>query len=124
MAFTPPKTTKSGAHAPTPAQLGMLLMIARDKGSTVTEMSQHLCMTPSAATQLIDSLVSHRLLKRTTDTKDRRKIHLTLTESGKKMLLRARKQRLKALADVLSPLTDTELKQLVKLQQKLASRNS
>lgn len=102
----------------------MLLMIARDKGSTVTEMSQHLCMTPSAATQLIDSLVSHRLLKRTTDTKDRRKIHLTLTESGKKMLLRARKQRLKALADVLSPLTDTELKQLVKLQQKLASRNS
>jgi len=72
-------------------------------------------------TQLVDPLVQSLLISRSTDMKDRRRIHLILTKSGKKILQVVRRQRIKALTTILAPLSDNELRQLAVLQHKLSS---
>ncbi len=119
-AFMPPKPVNASPNAPTRAQLGILFVVAQGKALSIKELAEQLCMTSSAATQLVDSLVQLALISRTEDADDRRKIRLILTKKGEKLLKEAREQRLKALTQILSPLTDNELKQLAVLQQKLS----
>lgn len=120
-AFLPPKKIKTLANAPTRAQIGILFVVAQEKSMSIKKLSTQLSMTPSAVTQLVDPLVQSLLISRSTDMKDRRRIHLILTKSGKKILQVVRRQRIKALTTILAPLSDNELRQLAVLQHKLSS---
>lgn len=104
---------------PTHAQLHLLLVIAQEGPMSAKDLSDKLCTTPSAGTQLIDGLVESGLLTRDEDETDRRKIRISLTAKGKKQLNAMKKRRMEAVRTLLEPLTQEELGQLVAIQRKL-----
>lgn len=101
------------------ARVGLLLILAHEGPQNLKALAGRLCMTPSAATQLTDALVDEKLVGRTQDKQDRRRITLTLTPVGKQKLLRTQKMRMATLAKLLKPLTDAELRQWHALQRKI-----
>lgn len=109
---------------PSPSQVGILLLIARQGPQSLKELARHMCMSSSAATQLADGLIKDRLLTRTEDQTDRRRISLALTESGKRRLSQARKEHVAVLAKFLDPLTENELIEWKRLQRKIIDNAS
>lgn len=83
------------------------------------EVAGYLCVTPPAATLLIDSLVRERLLSRAVDPKDRRAVHLSLTERGKKLLTKGTRARLRTIEDMVVALTPREKEQFVATLEKM-----
>ena len=116
------KGLKKGA--PTRAQNGIMLVVMHAGASSVKELAGKFCMSSSAVTQLVDGMVKEKLLKREEDGKDRRRIAVSLTEKGKKVVLKAKKERLAHFTTLLTPLNDTELKQLHNIQQKILTHLS
>ncbi len=113
---------QNGSHSGiTPAQIGIMLTLWHEGPKSIKELSELLCMSSSAATQLVDGLVRERLLERTEDPLDRRKISVALTARGKKKLAAARKNHLALIAKLFKPLSDTEVRELYRLQQKIIS---
>lgn len=104
---------------PTRSQLFVMMVIAQQGPQSTKDMAEKLCMTPSAVTQLVDTLVEDKLIVRKDDKDDRRKSILTLTHDGIKRLDEAKKHRMVSMVKLLSPLTDKELIQLRDLQRKI-----
>ena len=109
---------------PTPAGIGILAFVAQEGPQNLKDIAKRLCMSSSAATQLVDGLVRDRLLTRTEDRTDRRRIKLALTAVGKRKLAQAKKARLAALAKLLEPLSPQELNEWRRLQQKIIKQAS
>jgi DNA-binding MarR family transcriptional regulator len=112
-------TKGTASHMPTRSQVGILRLIERDGAQNLKDLAKRLCMTPSAATQLVESLVEEKVLTRTEDKTDRRKILLALTSQGKLKLARARKIHQAALEKLLAPLTERELVAWKNIQGKI-----
>lgn len=110
--------------SPTPAQIGVLLLIARGGPAHVKDLAERLRMSSSAATQLVNKLVEDGRLTRTADRKDRRRIRLALTPAGSRQLLQAKKRRIETLGRLLEPLSDTELATWHRLQRKIIDHAS
>ncbi len=106
-------------NLPPQAQMGALFMVSHRGPLTIKDLSQAFGMTSSAATQLVNGLVKGGYLGRKEDTVDRRKISLILTAKGKKAISIAKEHRMKKMIQMLEPLTDTELAQLLKIQSKI-----
>lgn len=117
-----PKGLKKGA--PTRAQIGIMMVVMHAGAPSVKELAEKFCMSSSAVTQLVDGMVKEKLLKRGEDGKDRRRIAVSLTEKGKKVILKAKKVRLAHFTKLLAPLNDAELKQLHNIQQKILTHLS
>ncbi|MFA5185147.1 MAG: MarR family transcriptional regulator [Patescibacteria group bacterium] len=110
---------RSPQSMPTPAQIGVLALVASEGPQNLKDLAGRLCMSSSAATQLVDGLVADRMLTRTEDSNDRRRIKLALTESGKLKLAQAKKARLAAFTRLLAPLSEKELNEWRRLQRKI-----
>lgn len=112
-------------HEPVPkdmpphAQMGVLFIVAHRGPQTIKELSQRFSMTSSAATQLVNGLVKSTLLARTEDREDRRKVVVELTAKGKSIIERAKTYRMEKMVKLFEPLSDAELKQLMKIQAKI-----
>lgn len=115
-ACEPPKTAKK---MPTRAQMGIMIIIKHKRTMSIKELAEKFSMSSSAATQLVDALVHDKLLRREEDASDRRKMSVTITEKGIKRLREAKKERLIMFKRMLEPLTDKELIQWTKLQNKI-----
>ncbi|MEO5927058.1 MAG: MarR family winged helix-turn-helix transcriptional regulator [Patescibacteria group bacterium] len=113
------KTGELPKGLPTLAQFGILSFLDSAEPHTLKELSHGLRITPSAATQLIEGLVRDKKIRRIPDGHDRRKIRLSLTDTGRSTLHRAKKHQVSRLTTVFSPLTLEELKQYHTLLQKL-----
>ena len=111
-------------HMPTPAQIGILGLIARGGAQNLKDLAARLRMSSSAATQLVDGLVEERMLTRTEDPADRRRILLALTASGRRKLDQAKKRRMDSFAKLLAPLTESELVDWKRLQRKIIGHAS
>lgn len=110
---------KSGERAPTPAQVGILALLAHGGPQHLKDLAERLCMTSSAATQLVDGLVEARLLTRTEDPSDRRRITLAITSGGRRRLAAAKKAHMAAFTRMLAPLSEGELREWKRLQRKI-----
>ncbi len=110
---------QSSKNMPTPAQLAVLYLLAHSEVNNTKQIAEHLCMSPSAITQLVDGLAREKILERKEDVKDRRKIILTLTSLGKKKLILAQKKHLKVFENMFKFLSDRELIQIESLQKKI-----
>lgn len=78
-----------------------------DGPMTVGELAARLFIKPHSAVGLVDRLVSARLLRRGSDSKDRRRVVLSLTPAAEKLLeglTAAHREELAALAPLLEPL--------------------
>jgi DNA-binding MarR family transcriptional regulator len=110
------KTKKNG---PTLAQMSVMNAV-RDRGINSTkDISNIFHISPSAATQFINELVSKKLIARQVDKKDKRQINLKLTKAGEKIQEQFEKDQVKFLNSIFEKFDDAELLTLDKLQKKL-----
>lgn len=99
------------------AQKGLLMSLQQP--SSVKDLAQCFGTSPSAITQLVDSLVASGMLFRVEDSVDRRKVAVTLTTKGTKMVSRLKEKHLESFEKVFSVLTTEELVQFKKIQSKI-----
>jgi DNA-binding MarR family transcriptional regulator len=100
------------------SQVGMLYMLHHHSDANVKKISEHLGVTKSAITQLLDPLVTNGFIERQIDPNDRRIVRFNLTDKGKKALNEINKLKFSGLRSALDNLSDNELEQLAKLHAK------
>ena len=100
-------------------QFRTLLFIRRNPGASLSEIAEHLGLTPPSASAKIDGLVTRDLVKRRESKNDRRRIHLTLTAEGEALLARAGQETQAYLAERLAALSETEIDQVMRAMQSL-----
>ncbi len=103
----------------TRTQLGVLMMIAYQQMSTIKQIAQCLGISSSAATQIVTVLADAGYLQRATDPNDRRSTILTLTVQGYKILKKKKAAFRDSFQELFAPLTDAELKNMTRYQQKI-----
>jgi len=79
------RVLKSG-HSLTEPQLICLAAIAGTDKITASTLSKRLHLSQSTVTGILDRLEKKELVVRTRDTRDRRRVNLSLTEKGRSML--------------------------------------
>lgn len=83
------------------------------------DLSDKLGYSRSTITNMADKLVKLGLVERVYDEKDRRTIHLQITEQGKEALEEAKAIGDKIYSEQYSVLTEEELEQYIRIQKKL-----
>jgi DNA-binding MarR family transcriptional regulator len=94
------------------SQLWALSEIARGAGMRVNDLSERMAVHQTTASNLINALVEHDLIRRERDEADQRVVRLHITTDGKKMLLRAPGPYTGLLVDALRHLKAPELARL------------
>lgn len=87
--------------------------------SPLNKISEKLMVTGANITCVIDNLEKVNLVKRVHSKKDRRVITAKLTEVGKQKIKKVYPEYLSKLDEMTKNLTDTEKKQLIRLNEKL-----
>jgi DNA-binding MarR family transcriptional regulator len=106
----------------TPAQTGLLRLVAQDPGRSQQALASQLGVVPSKVVSLVDDLEARRLLERRRSTTDRRHYALHLTDQGQQVLAKIRTVALQHETDMMAALTDQERRQLTHLLQKIAEQ--
>src|SRR5436853_6564185 len=92
-----------------PEQVSLLVAIKYSPGIGVRELAARERVSPPALSNHIDRLERDGLVTRTPSTSDRRRVGLTLTDDGQRVLRRVRSRRTAWLARRLAGLTPKEL---------------
>ncbi len=71
-------------------QIRVLGLLARQPGSSVSDVAAHLDVAIPTASALVDRLVKKHLVQRKDDPTERRRALLTVTQAGKEMLEESR----------------------------------
>ena len=101
-------------------RLEVLRYIAEKKNPLMKEVADYFCITPPSVTSLIDSLVKSKVVKRVYDENDRRVIRLFITSKGKEELKKGIRRINSNMKKILSQLSIEELKNLVRILEKLS----
>jgi DNA-binding MarR family transcriptional regulator len=91
-------------------QLRALAFLHRNPGACLFNVADHLGVTRPTASVIIDRLVRRGLLLRAEDPRERRKIAITLTPRGRRLLEQARSATRSWMAGVLAPLPPATLR--------------
>jgi len=97
-----------GASGLTVAQLRALIYLRREPGAGLSALADHLGMSLPATSALTQRLVVSRLIDRSDDPTERRRIRLRLTPPGAEHLAQAQAAVRGWLADELAALTGAE----------------
>jgi DNA-binding MarR family transcriptional regulator len=100
-------------------QFRILAYIGRHPGASLSDVANHVGITPPSASHFVDDLVSKRLAKRKTNPRDRRHIVLALTPSGKAKMQKVRKAARTHLAGRLNAIPPAQRQNFVKSMQVL-----
>jgi DNA-binding MarR family transcriptional regulator len=92
-----------------PEQVALLVAIKYKPGIGVRELAARERVSPPALSNHVDRLERDGLVSRTPDTADRRRVGLTLTDEGQRVLRRVRSRRTAWLATRLRGLSPDEL---------------
>ncbi len=120
MAFQPPRNT-SVPHI-TPSQWSALMVVGTHIGSTVKDVAASLCITSSAATQLVDGLVKSGYVLRQPSKKDRRTVQLILPKKTSVQMEKMKRQFLRKFVDLFDVLDDEEFDLYLKLNKKITHK--
>jgi len=89
-------------------QFFLLMHVHRHALCGMSDLSEHLDITPAAASQLVDKLVQAGLLIRAEDPHDRRARQLALTQSGLELIEKGVEERYRWVDDVARGLSKAE----------------
>ena len=109
---------KTSPKEPTMTQIAVMFIIDNFPASGANEISKQFHISPSASTQLLNGLVSKKLIIRDTDNTDARKVRLNLTKSGKSYLKNMKKKHMKIFVKIFKSFTDKDLETMNRLQKK------
>lgn len=107
--FMRPQMPPSGEMNVTLGQLHCLGTIARLGNPTMSQVAETLGLHPSTVTVLVDGLVTHGLVSRAPDAKDRRVVRVSETAKGRGNHERHMAQMRARVTDMLAGLSDTDL---------------
>jgi len=96
-----------------------LEILFQEKSSNMSELSNALKLTMSAATAIIDKLIGLKLVSRHHSESDRRIVEVSLTKKGKVFAARLNKNRLALVKDVFSVFSQKEKRLYLELIRKL-----
>ena len=88
------------------SHIGTLFMVHREGACGVSEIGEHLGITPAGTSQMLNRLVEDGLIERSEDAQDRRAKRIVLTHKGRDTLhesILARQQWLHRLVEKLDP---------------------
>ncbi|MCB0744577.1 MAG: MarR family transcriptional regulator [Ignavibacteriae bacterium] len=105
----------------TSPQFGVLDVLMKNGSIPLKKISDELMVTGANITCVMDNLEKDDLVKRVHSKTDRRVINAELTAKGKQKLEKIYPEHVKSLNEFSKKLTDTEIKQLAGLLEKLAS---
>ena len=100
-------------------RLEALRYIAEKKNPSMREVADYFCITPPSVTSLINSLVRSKVVKRVYDENDRRAIRLFITSKGREELKKGINRINNNMRKILRQLNTKELKNLIKILEKL-----
>jgi DNA-binding MarR family transcriptional regulator len=100
-------------------QFRTLLFIQRNPGPSLSDVAEHLGLTPASTSKKIDGLVARNLVLRQESQNDRRRIRLTLTSDGAAILTRAREETQTHLSKKLAFLPEPEIDEIIHALQSL-----
>ena len=83
-------------------QFRALAFVNRNVGSSLLEVANHLGLTPPSTSRLVDGLIERSMMLREDHPADRRRVRLTITDLGQKILETSRQDTLTYLAGKLS----------------------
>ena len=92
----------------TQSQFRILMYIQNNSGTSLQEVAAHLGLTSPTTSTAVEDLVSNQLVLRQPSSEDRRKVTLSLTGKGQRILGEVFDYSRQHLADFLSPLTEAE----------------
>jgi DNA-binding MarR family transcriptional regulator len=92
-----------------PEQVALLVAIKYEPGIGVRDLAARERVSPPAMSNHVDRLERDGLVHRTPSERDKRRVGLTLTDDGQRVLRRVRSRRTAWLSTQLQDLTDDEL---------------
>lgn len=90
-------------------QLVCLLAIKEGGPLTATRLSREVHLSPSTIVGVVDRLEEKKLVQRQRDSKDRRRVHLSLTSQGEKLVESAPSPLQDRLAEALESVSELEI---------------
>ena len=85
----------------------------------MSELAEHLLVSRAAVTGLVDKLVKTGFVKRKFSCEDRRIIMISLTEKGKIVISKIKKQFNSLLVSAFNKLSSEEKKQFMEMSEKM-----
>jgi DNA-binding MarR family transcriptional regulator len=105
-------------------QLLMCVAHRRDDGITIKELAEQLQVTSGAVTQMVDALETEGFIERREDPDDRRSVRIFFAKKAHKQFGHFKTAKLNFLGQLLEPLDDEELEQLISLLTKISNHKS
>jgi MarR family 2-MHQ and catechol resistance regulon transcriptional repressor len=105
----------------TASQMKLLKLVAMTNAYTLGDVASFLRVSNAAASKAVDRLVRRDLLPRTGDLKDRRVMHLRLTEAGLRLLTAYESARQRKLQSVFVQFPPEELRRTSELLDRLSA---
>lgn len=109
---------KAGITVP---QFRAMAFALHNPGTSLAETAEHVGVTPSAMSKLVDALVEEGLMLRETSKDDRRRLVLHLAPTGKSMLHSMQSATQEKLSGILEELSDADRVVIVQAMQALGS---
>lgn len=112
---------RQGANELSVPQFRTLMFLDRKKQGSLSDVAQHLGLTLPSMSVLIDGLVDRGLVRRQSDSTDRRRVTLMLTDRGRTRIDRARAAAHKHLTDLFRGVPAADRSVIAKAMQILKS---
>jgi DNA-binding MarR family transcriptional regulator len=100
-------------------QFRVLTFLNRHPGSSLSEVADHIGLTPPSMSKIIDGLVSRALITRQDAPHDRRRVHLVLTALGKTLLEAAYGDARMRLAEMIAGLSQAQYQVILESMETL-----
>ena len=104
-----------------PGEFALLRAVAASEGEPQNALAERLHISPSWMVAIVDDLENRGLLERKPHARDRRVRNLHLTPAGRKLLRQAERKAQQFDLQVTEALSETELRQLLDLLQRVAA---
>jgi DNA-binding MarR family transcriptional regulator len=98
-------------------QFRALVRVQQDGAASISSISEHLATSLSTTSRLVSGLVGRGLLKRESTPNDRRQVHVTITQTGRAVLDKARQATRGKLETALASMEAPEEKTVIDAMQ-------